>query len=124
MDFSVLLYGYFNVKYNIVKPQNTKAMKIPISLPTRNDIIVHVFKNCKNTYSATCAEIVNEYGLDELNNWEIFNIADDENMYAPTSMFDVTINNVKVPCFIRATFEDALKDCLEYVYDLYGISVQ
>ena len=69
-----------------VKPQNTKAMKIPVSTPSRTDVVVDVIKLENGLYSATCAEVVNGFGLVPLNNYEVFNEANEEknvcsNMY-------------------------------------------
>ena len=58
-----------------VKPQNTKAMKIPVSTPSRTDVVVDVIKLENGLYSATCAEVVNGFGLVPLNNYEVFNEA-------------------------------------------------
>ncbi len=61
-----------------VKPQNTKAMKIPVSTPSRTDVVVDVIKLENGLYSATCAEVVNGFGLVPLNNYEVFNEANEE----------------------------------------------
>ena len=104
-----------------VKPQNTKAMKIPVSTPSRTDVVVDVIKLENGKYSATCAEVVNGFGLVPLNNYEVFNEANEEKMYVPTCMFNPKIGEYRMPTFVRKTFEDALNNCLDFLYLADGL---
>ena len=96
-------------------------MKIPVSIPSRTDIIVDVIKLENGLYSATCAEVVNGFGLDALNNYKVFNEANEEKMYVPTCMFNPKIGEYRIPTFVHDTFEGALDDCLNFLYLADGI---
>lgn len=42
-------------------------------------------------------------------------------MYVPTCMFNPKIGEYRMPTFVRKTFEDALNDCLDFLYLADGI---
>jgi hypothetical protein len=96
-------------------------MKIPVSTPSRTDVVVDVIKLENGLYSATCAEVVNGFGLVPLNNYEVFNEANEEEMYVPTCMFNPKVGEYRMPTFVRKTFEDALNNCLDFLYLTDGL---
>lgn len=98
-------------------------MKIPVSLPTRNDVVIDIIK-VNDRYSATCGEVVNGCGMSSQNNWMIFHEKDENISWDPVVLYNTTIKGVVVPSFVRDTFEEALKECINYVYSLYNLKTQ
>lgn len=99
-------------------------MKIPISLPSHNNIVIDVIKTNDNHYSATCGEVVNGYGMSSESNWKVYLEKDRDNLWDPVILFNVSLKDKVVPTFVRDTFEEALKDCMDYVYNLYDLKVR
>lgn len=99
-------------------------MKIPISLPSRNDIVIDVIKIDDNKYSATCGEVVNGHGMSSQKNWMVYLERDEDISWDPVVLFNVYLKDKVIPAFVRDTFEEALKDCMDYVYNLYNLKVR
>lgn len=98
-------------------------MKIPVNLPDRNDVIIHVIKTYDNNYSAAVAEIVNGYGLNPLSNLIPFGEKQYEDPCDPISMFNPIIKDKRLSPVIRENAYDAIKDCMTELYQLYNLKV-